>query len=214
MVRTDNEKGGSCLHEVPTALWNLEYGGPPDHFHLDVAYLLARVADNMKLGIKSFVREFGPSASGTTICGVEFTSEDSCVACGDLHTEPYRIAAIEFKTQRGTGTKLLLYTPCQDRGREVQRGAQGPRRLTDSELESIWRDDAKTRFLAAAARLRRRWRASSPRIRGRTRWLRPRTLWTLAMGKKLELRRTTVVKLRPVAVVLCSRALSRAWCIR
>jgi hypothetical protein len=150
MVRTDNEKGGSCLHEVPTALWNLEYGGPPDHFHLDVAYLLARVADNMKLGIKSFVREFGPSASGTTICGVEFTSEDSCVACGDLHTEPYRIAAIEFKTQRGTGTKLLLYTPCQDRGREVQRGAQGPMRLTDSELESIWRDDAKTPALSGS----------------------------------------------------------------
>jgi hypothetical protein len=143
MVRTDKEKGGSCLHEAPAALWNLEYGGPTDHFHLDVASLLARVAGTMKLSVTSFVREFGPSASGTTLCGVEFTSADSCVACGGLHTEPYRIAAIEFNTQRGTGTKLLLYVPCQDRGREVtQRGAQGPRRVTDSEIESIWRDDA------------------------------------------------------------------------
>ena len=98
----------------------------------------------MKLSVTSFVREFGPSASGTTLCGVEFTSADSCVACGGLHTEPYRIAAIEFNTQRGTGTKLLLYTPCQDRGREVERGAQGPRRVTDSELDSLWRDDTKT----------------------------------------------------------------------
>jgi hypothetical protein len=125
-------------------MWNLDYGGPTDHFHLDVASLLARVADRMKLSVTSFVREFGPSASGTTLCGVEFTSADSCVACGGLHTEPYRIAAIEFNTQRGTGIKLLLYMPCQDRGREVQRGAQGPRRVTDSELDSIWRDDTKT----------------------------------------------------------------------
>jgi len=150
MVRSDKEKGGSSLHEVPAALWNLEYHGPPDHFHLDVASLLARVADTMKLGIKSFVREFGPSVSGTTLCGVEFTSEDSCVACGSVHHDPYRIAAIEFKTQRGTGTKLLLYVPCQDGGREVmQRGAQGPRRVTDSEIESIWREDAKTPALSS-----------------------------------------------------------------
>jgi hypothetical protein len=106
------------------------------------------VADTMKLSINSVVREFGPSASGTTLCGVEFTSADACVACGGAHTDPYRIAAIEFKTQRGTGTKLLLYMPCQDRGREVQRGAQGPRRVTDSDLESIWRDDAKTPTLS------------------------------------------------------------------
>ncbi len=144
MVRTDKEKGGSCLHTVPEAMWNLDYGGPTDHFHLDVASLLARVADRMKLSVTSFVREFGPSAAGTTLCGVEFTSADTCVACGGLHTEPYRIAAIEFNTQRGTGIKLLLYMPCQDRGREVQRGAQGPRRVTDSELDSIWRDDTKT----------------------------------------------------------------------
>jgi hypothetical protein len=142
MVRSDDQKGGSCLHEVPAALWNLEYHGPPDHFHLDVASLLARVADTMKLSINSVVREFGPSASGTTLCGVEFTSADACVACGSAHTDSYRIAAIEFKTQNGAGTKLLLYMPCQDRGREVQRGAQGPR-PTDSDLESIWRDDAK-----------------------------------------------------------------------
>ncbi len=144
MVRTDKEKGGSCIHTVPEAMWNVEYRGPPDHFHLDVASLMARVAGTMQLSVTSFVREFGPSAAGTTLCGVEFTSEDACVACGDLHTEPYRIAAIEFNTQRGTGTKLLLYMPCQDRGREVQRGAQGLRRLTDNELESIWRDDTKT----------------------------------------------------------------------
>ena len=144
-VRSDNQTGGSCLHEVPAALWNLEYGGPHDHYHLDVASLMARVTGTMKLSIKSFVREFGPSAAGTTLCGVEFTSEDSCVACGGLHTEPYRIAAIEFNTQRGTSTKLLLYVPCQDGGREVmQRGAQGPRRVTDSELDSLWRDDTKT----------------------------------------------------------------------
>jgi hypothetical protein len=144
MVRSDDRNGGSCLHTVPDALWNLEYGGPPDHFHLNVASLLARVADTMKLSINSFVREFGPSVSGATLCGVEFTSEDACVECGGSHTDPYRIAAIEFKTQRGAGTKLLLYMPCQDRGREVMRGAQGPRRVTDSEIESIWRDDAKT----------------------------------------------------------------------
>ncbi len=142
MVRDEHQNGGSCLHTVPGELWNLEYGGPPDHFHLNVASLLARVADTMKLSINSVVREFGPSASGTTLCGVEFTSADACVACGGAHTEPYRIASI--KTQRGAGTKLLLYTPCQDSGREVMRGAQGPRRVTDSELDSIWRDDAKT----------------------------------------------------------------------
>ncbi len=59
-----------------------------------------------------------------------------------MHTESYRIAAIELKTQSGTGTKVLLYMPCQKSGREVmQRGAQGPRRVTESELESIWRDN-------------------------------------------------------------------------
>jgi hypothetical protein len=140
-VRSDDQKGGSCLHDVPAALWKLQYGGPADHYHLDVAYLLERVADTMKLGTKAILREFGPSASGATLCGVEFTSEDSCVACGSAHADPYRIAAIEFKTERGTGTKVLLYVPCQGRGREVmQRGARGSRRLTDSDLESIWRD--------------------------------------------------------------------------
>jgi hypothetical protein len=104
----------------------------------------------MKLSINSVVREFGPSASGTTLCGVEFTS-DACVACGGAHTDSYRIAAIEFKTQNGTGTKLLLYMPCQDGGREVHRGAQGPRRVTDSDLESIWRDDANTRALSGGS---------------------------------------------------------------
>ncbi len=144
-MRSDNQTGGSCLHTVPEAMWNLEYGGPHDHYHLDVASLMARVAGTMKLGVTSFVREFGPSASGPTICGVEFTSADTCVACGGSHTEPYRVAAIEFNTQRGTGIKLLLYMPCQDRGREVmQRGAQGPRQVTDSELDRIWRDDTKT----------------------------------------------------------------------
>jgi hypothetical protein len=150
MVRDEHQNGGSCLHTVPEALWNLEYGGPHDHFHLDVASLLARVADTMKLGIKSFVREFGPSASGTTLCGVEFTSADTCVACGGAHADSYRIAAIEFKTQNGAGTKLLLYMPCQDRGREVHCGAQGPRRVTDSDLDSIWRD-AKTALSGGGA---------------------------------------------------------------
>ena len=31
MVRTDKEKGGSCIHTVPEAMWNVEYRGPPDH---------------------------------------------------------------------------------------------------------------------------------------------------------------------------------------
>ena len=156
--RTDDQTGGHCLHDVPAALWKLQYSGHADHYHLDVAFLLERVAETMKLGITSFLREFGPSKSGPTLCGVEFTSKDTCVTCGESHDSSYRLAAIEFTTQHGTATKVLLYTPCQERGREVlQRG--GSRRLTDRELESMWRDTgagvstAKATFAEALARI-------------------------------------------------------------
>jgi hypothetical protein len=49
------------------------------------------------LSVSAFVGEFGPSKTGKTICGFEFTSKDPCYICGEVHDGAalrYRVALV------------------------------------------------------------------------------------------------------------------------
>jgi hypothetical protein len=111
---------------------------------MDVAAVLADVAsaEHIKLTVKDFLGESGPSASGKTLCSVQFTSADACHVCKDVHTKPYTVALT--KTY---GEKVIIYAPCVDgKGQLVYKQA---RRQTDSELMSLWAEDDDIRERAA-----------------------------------------------------------------
>ena len=120
---------------------------------MDVKGILAEVerADHLKLSVSAFIGEFGPSKTGKTICGFEFTSKDPCYICGEVHggAQPYRVALVK------SGERILIYAPCSDGAdawrypvfKEAER-ARGP---TNAELLSTWAADEGAGAASGAA---------------------------------------------------------------
>ena len=79
----EERDGGRCLNVVPAELW----AASGESTTMDVKGILAEVerADHLKLGVSAFIGEFGPSKSGKTLCGFEFTSKDACFICRKVH---------------------------------------------------------------------------------------------------------------------------------
>ena len=141
--------GGRSLNSVPRELWGAAHsdlwgaGAAQLTPMMDVATILADVAlaEHIKLTVKDFLGESGPSASGKTLCSVQFTSADACHVCKKVHDKPYTVALT--KTY---GEKVTIYAPCVDgKGQLVYKQA---RRQTDAEL-SAWAEDDDVRERAA-----------------------------------------------------------------
>jgi hypothetical protein len=136
----EERDGGRCLNVVPAELW----AASGESTTMDVAAVLAEVerAGHLMLGVSAFIGEFGPSKSGKTLCGFEFTSKDACYICGEVHdggAQRYRVALVS------SGWRILIYAPCIDGAdawrypvfKEAER-ARGP---TNAELLSTWAAD-------------------------------------------------------------------------
>ena len=145
----EERDGGRCLNAVPNELW----AASGESTTIDVAAVLAEVerADHLKLGVSAFIGEFGPSKSGKTLCGFEFTSKDACFICRKVHggAEPYRVALVK------SGERILIYAPCSNGAdawrypvfKEAER-ARGP---TNAELLSTWAADEGAGAASGAA---------------------------------------------------------------
>jgi hypothetical protein len=117
---------------------------------MDVKGILAEV-ERAYLSVSAFIGEFGPSKTGKTLCGVEFTSKDACFICRKVHggAEPYRVALVK------SGERILIYAPCSNGAdgwrypvfKEAER-ARGP---TNTELLSTWAADEGAGAASGAA---------------------------------------------------------------
>ena len=137
--------GGRCLNSVPKELWGA--GAAQLTPTMDVATILADVAlaDHIKLTVKDFLGESGPSASGKTLCSVQFTSADACHVCKEVHRKPYTVALTKTYGERQA---IIIYAPCADDGKG-QLVYKQARRQTDAELMSAWAEDDDIRERAA-----------------------------------------------------------------
>jgi hypothetical protein len=178
-IQRDNdagESGGRCLNSIPAELWNRPFGGDKTSDHLNVAKVLTDVekAEHIKMRPKSVMREFGPSATGDTLCGVEFTSDDPCTepGCGAVHESCYRVAIVRYKIHHGTETKTLLYSPCSTKGRAVYKQLPSSRRkVTDTDLDSLWHEEpAAKKPLGANVTTRSSFAESLARIVSAATW--------------------------------------------
>jgi hypothetical protein len=141
--------GGRCLNSVPKELWAGSRGDPEQLTPtMDVAAVLADVAlaDHIKLTVKDFLGESGPSASGRTMCSVQFTSADACHVCKDVHAKPFTVALTKTYGERQAA---IIYAPCVDgRGQLVYKQA---RRQTDAELMGAWAEERAAKKVKAVA---------------------------------------------------------------
>ena len=133
----EERDGGRCLNAVPAELW----AASGESTTIDVAAVLAEV-ERAYLSVSAFVGEFGPSKTGKTICGFEFTSKDPCYICGEVHDGAalrYRVALVS------SGARILIYAPCingADGWRyPVFKEAERARGRTNAELMSTWAVD-------------------------------------------------------------------------
>ena len=102
----EERSGGRCLNRVPKELWAVALltGPLPPGLPtptMDVAAVLVDVASAghlKRLTVSTFLGESGPSATGKTMCGAQFTSEDACYVCNKVHSEPFNLVLTRYRT--------------------------------------------------------------------------------------------------------------------